>query len=354
MSAELRSNTPLPAGDSAARQREARQALAGRAAADVFYERDLVHGLMRWEAPRRPGLAYPAEEPLAHWRDRLHPDDRERVAASLDAAQAGGEPAWQAAYRCRRLDGSYIHVLDRGQLIYSAAGEPVRMVGLLIDLSDRVEAAGVDAQRVAQGRLAAARQLHSALALEVDSLELLARAADRLRREGDLETLAHVLEQLGATAAQGATALHQLAYLLRPLGGSPLGLVGNLEQRLQAVERRAGLQATLSVEGAVDLPALVEAGLFEIAEEVLNNVLRHAQAQAVAVRLSGTPDEVCLEISDDGAGFDLRAAADSGGQGLARMRARAEALHGSLVVAASPGAGSRVLVRLRPPAALGE
>jgi signal transduction histidine kinase len=351
VSAELRPNAPLPANDEAARQREARQAQAARAAADVIYERDLVRGQMRWEASRRAGLAYPAEEPLSHWRERLHPDERERVVASLDAAQASGEAAWQAAYRCRRLDGSYTHVLDRGQFIYDAPGKPVRMVGLLIDLSDRVEAAGVDAQRVAQARLAAARQLHAALAGEIDSLELLAEAGNRLRREGDLEGLAHALNQLGATAAQAATALHRLAYLLRPLGSSPLGLAGNLEQRLQAVERRAGLNATLAVEGALDLPAPIEAGLFEIAEEVLNNVLRHAQARAVAVRLSSAPGEVCLEISDDGEGFDLRAAADSGGQGLARMRARAEALHGSLVVAASPGAGARVLVRVTPPGA---
>jgi hypothetical protein len=94
------------------------------------------------------------------------------------------------------MDGSYMHVLDRGQLSYDAAGRPVAMVGLLVDVSDRMEAAAADAQRVGQGRLAAARQLHAALDLELESLELLAQAAGRLRREGKLEALAQALAQL--------------------------------------------------------------------------------------------------------------------------------------------------------------
>ena len=137
-----------------------------------------------------------------------------------------------------------------------------------------------------------------------------------------------------------------LLYELRPPMLEEEGLVGALQQRLNAVEGRTGLHVCLSVDGEIDLPAPVEEGLYRIAQEALNNALRHAAATSVAVRLKADGQGLELDVKDDGGGFDVAAAADRGGLGLASMRERAEALGGRLEIVSHPGAGTTVKVRV--------
>jgi signal transduction histidine kinase len=137
-----------------------------------------------------------------------------------------------------------------------------------------------------------------------------------------------------------------LVYQLRPLVLKREGLVGALQQRLDAVEKRAGVDARLLVEGSVELPAEVEEGLYRIAQEALNNALKHAAPTSVTVRIRTDARGVMLEVSDDGRGFDPEGVSDEGGMGLANMRERAERLGGSLVVLSAPGEGTTVRLSL--------
>ena len=100
------------------------------------------------------------------------------------------------------------------------------------------------------------------------------------------------------------------------------------------------------VDGSVALPAAVEEELYRIAQEALNNSLKHSRARAVTVRLSRSAGTVVLEIADDGMGFDLLEARRQGGLGLMSMEQRVEGLGGRLEVLSSPGEGTRVLVEV--------
>ena len=82
-----------------------------------------------------------------------------------------------------------------------------------------------------------------------------------------------------------------------------------------------------------------------MAQEALNNVLKHAHARHVAVRLDVSPERAVLEVADDGVGFEpsLR---NGGGFGLPGMRERAERLGGTLQVESAPGQGTRVRVEV--------
>jgi signal transduction histidine kinase len=88
----------------------------------------------------------------------------------------------------------------------------------------------------------------------------------------------------------------------------------------------------------------VEEGLYRIAQEALNNALKHAAATSVTVYIRTEDERVELEVVDDGQGFDPDAVGDRGGMGLASMRQRAEKLGGSLTVLSAPGEGTRVKV----------
>jgi signal transduction histidine kinase len=88
----------------------------------------------------------------------------------------------------------------------------------------------------------------------------------------------------------------------------------------------------------------VEEALYHIAQEALNNALKHAAATSVTVHVRGEGDRVELEVVDNGTGFDLNTERDRGGMGLVSMRERAEKLGGSLTVLSTPGEGTRVKV----------
>jgi signal transduction histidine kinase len=112
------------------------------------------------------------------------------------------------------------------------------------------------------------------------------------------------------------------------------------------VEKRGGIETQLIVESNCDLPVDMENGLYRIAQEVLNNSLKHAEATRVSIRLLA--DSQCMEmvIADNGKGFDQEGAKDQGGMGLGNIRERAESLGGEVSFISGPGKGTQVLIRV--------
>jgi nitrate/nitrite-specific signal transduction histidine kinase len=191
-----------------------------------------------------------------------------------------------------------------------------------------------------------ARELHDSVTQSLYSLTLLAEAGRRLAGSGDTERVKTYLARLGETAQQALKEMRLLVYELRPLVLETEGLVGALQQRLDAVEKRAGVQSRLLVEGALDLPPGLEEGLYRIAQEALNNALKHAAASAVTVHICADGEGVRLDVTDNGEGFDPAAASDRGGLGFTSMRERAERLDGILAVRSAPGEGTTVSIAI--------
>ena len=123
-------------------------------------------------------------------------------------------------------------------------------------------------------------------------------------------------------------------------------MVGALQQRLDSVEGRAGVEARLLVEEMIQLPPTVEEDLYRIAQEALNNALKHAAATSVTVRIYADQDQLVMEVIDDGKGFTPEALSDMGGMGLVSIRQRAERLGGRLKVMSAPEDGTTVQVRV--------
>ena len=158
------------------------------------------------------------------------------------------------------------------------------------------------------------------------------------------------ITRLGETAQQALKEMRLLVYELRPLALEHAGLAEALQHRLDAVEKRAGVDAQLRVDLNVDLPTEVENTLYRVAQETLNNSLKHAEATKVFLSLRSQEGEVELEISDNGRGFDVDDIQNQGGLGLVSIRERVEALGGIWYIASKPGKGTRVsvVVPLKP------
>ena len=104
------------------------------------------------------------------------------------------------------------------------------------------------------------------------------------------------------------------------------------------------MEARLISDELPHLPDEMADGLYRIAREALNNVLKHAEAGAVTVTIRSEGETVILEILDDGQGFDPEAARDGGGMGLVSMRERAEKLGSELFIDSVMNQGTKVRV----------
>jgi signal transduction histidine kinase len=194
-----------------------------------------------------------------------------------------------------------------------------------------------------------ARELHDSVTQSLYSLWLLAEGWRRLATAGRKPPGEEQLSQVSGIAQQALKEMRLLVYELRPAALEQEGLLAALHRRMDAVEKRAGVDARLVADDLVDLPGPVEEALYWIAQEALNNALKHANATSVSLRLSSQPGEVLLEVSDDGSGFDPQAASQSGGLGLASMRERAARMGGTLDVQSAPGRGTTISARLPIP-----
>jgi signal transduction histidine kinase len=191
-----------------------------------------------------------------------------------------------------------------------------------------------------------ARALHDSVTQSLYSLTLLAAGWQRLAKDGELDSIEEPLGEIGEVAQQALKEMRLLVHELRPPALEKEGLLGAIHHRLGAVEKRAGIEARLEAEDILELPSEVEAALYYIVVEALNNALKHAQATSVWVRLFNVDEKVELEIADNGQGFDLSAIGEHRGLGLVSMQERADQLGALLSIDSAPGKGTRVKVEV--------
>jgi signal transduction histidine kinase len=131
---------------------------------------------------------------------------------------------------------------------------------------------------------------------------------------------------------------------------STMGLAATIEWHVRQFQICTGIRCELTMNNAAgfELPQDYAAAIFDIYNEALSNVARHAAAMHVAIALTITPHEVSLVVADNGVGLGNEAPA-SGAGGLATIRARAQTYEGSCEVAAARNGGTRVTVRLPIP-----
>jgi PAS domain S-box-containing protein len=204
---------------------------------------------------------------------------------------------------------------------------------------------------VLEERQRLARELHDSVTQSLYSMTLLTEAGLDLLSQPDLMRLQKCLHSLQTNSVQALKEMRLLLFELRPPADEAQNLAAALENRLEAIERRAGVEAVLEVRGDARLPAAVERELYRVASEALSNSLKHANARRVWVRLQTDLSQVHLEIADDGCGFDP-ASSPPGGMGLNSMRARMSQLGGSLTLTSTLGQGTQVTLDLSLPTAL--
>jgi signal transduction histidine kinase len=194
-----------------------------------------------------------------------------------------------------------------------------------------------------------AREIHDELGQMLTNLKIeLAWLAGRLPKNRRLlrEKAAQMLGHLDALMHT----VRQIVTELRPGILDELGLVAALEWQASEFQRRTGIRCTFSAQVSTERwDNDVTTALFRIFQETLTNVLRHARATQVTVRLTEDAHRLALEVADNGRGITDAEIANTRSIGLLGMRERAALLGGEISLAGAPGRGTTVVIRLPIP-----
>jgi signal transduction histidine kinase len=204
----------------------------------------------------------------------------------------------------------------------------------------------VTKERLRQSLLAAererarwARELHDSILQGLGSRRVMLSSA---LKSGDRERLEGVVREALVEVARDIDELRALISELRPATLDHLGLVAALEDLAERVEHNAEIELKTEIEiDAGRFDSELETAVYRLAQEALNNVIKHARACRVHLQIRSGEDHLDLLVADDGRGFDL--AAEHSGFGLSGMRERIELAGGELRIESSPGGGTRVM-----------
>jgi len=228
-----------------------------------------------------------------------------------------------------------------------ASGIEREQQALVADLqraNERLEAYSRQLQDLAAGRerQRLARELHDSVTQTIFSMTLTTQSA-LLLLDRDPQQVGEQLERLNELTESTLAEMQTLISRLAPEGAGRGKFVADLKQHLEERRRLENLSVRLEAEGGQPLEAEEEVGLFRIAQEALNNIVKHAQVSEAVLRLHLT-EPLWMEIGDRGIGFDVEAARRKGTLGLESMHERAEEIGWCLEVESSPGNGTRVRV----------
>ncbi len=297
--------------------------------------------------------------------------DLAQIAAKEDTA---GDPLagrWLALTRQRYRSFLAVPLLVEGEVDHCLAlyyGEPWAYsdeeIDLAVALADQAALAIENARLYEQAQeLAAveerqrlARDLHDAVSQTLFSASLIAETLPDLRQI-DPEEAEEMLDKLRQLSRGALAEMRTLLMELRPAALTEASLKELLRQLAQAVSGREGIPVAVAVDEPCQLPPQVHIALYRVAQEALNNVVKHAEASQVEVSLHcatlapgpaplalpGSKARVELTIRDDGCGFDP-ASVSAEHLGLGIMRERAEEVGASLEVESEVGQGTKVTV----------
>jgi len=203
------------------------------------------------------------------------------------------------------------------------------------------------AERVAvlEERSRLARELHDSVTQSLYSASLYSAGARRYFEQKKYSDVDSYLTQIGDLTQQALKDMRLLVYELRSPELKQNGLIGSLQNRLDAVERRSNIEAEIRIEHDLALPESIEENLYRIAIESLNNSLKYAQATRILVELKRINNEVLFSIQDNGVGFSVEEGLRNGGVGLATMRERADRIDGTYQIFSAKDTGTKIEVK---------
>jgi PAS domain S-box-containing protein len=359
--------------DQEMRKNERRYRAVLRATNDVIWEVDTKAHHIEWNGALERQFGHRPEDVDAHpggsigwWIDNIHPDERDAAYQSYKAAGERGDETWTAEYRFRRADGTYVATFDRCVFERDRAGEVIRVIGSITDVSEQRRLLDElrDAVRVRDDFLSIAghelRTPLAALAAQLLGLrQLPLDEARRLHKVGDAERQVRRLSALVDELLDVSRIVHGKLQLQRD-EVDLAAVVREATVRLEEEFQRGGTR--LVVDAATPAPGRWDRLRLDlIVTNLLTNALRYGEKRPVHARVEADGTRARVIVVDEGMGIRaedqeriferfVRAVPTRqfGGLGVGLWLARqiAEAHGGSLRVESKPEAGSTFTLEL--------
>lgn len=352
------------------RDSESRLRLAVSASHIGLWDWDVRTNSVHYSPEWKNQLGYREDEIAARyeeWASRLHPEDKPLALARLEAHLEGRTPAYEVEFRMRHKNGSWRWVAARGEAERDAAGRITCVRGCHIDITgrkhveDELRAQGqrlqvlsrrlVEVEESERGKIH--QELHDRIGPNLSALSVTLSLFRNILAKDAHAAIQVRLEDAQKLVEETTAQLRDIMAELRPPALDDYGLVGALRAHAAVVGGRTALAVRVRADAAEPRLAIgTETALFRIAQEALNNVVKHARARNADIRVEVNLRRLRITVSDDGAGFDP-AQRDplAGGWGLRIMRERAEAIGAHLAIHSSPGRGTRVIAEVPQDAA---
>jgi PAS domain S-box-containing protein len=364
----------------AARQSVERFELVARATNDAVWDWDLRTDAIWWNDGFQTLFGYEREEiggDITSWISRIHPVDLASVQQSIDAVIDGGGTSWSSEYRFRRRDGTYAIVFDRGYVLRDPDGNPMRMIGAMLDITERKR---LEEQLRQSQKMDAIGQLSGGIAHDFNNLLTVIQCNAMLLIEDDVsqERRAYA-EDITQAAERAASLTRQLLMLSRRQVMQPTALDLNdvVRNLMRMLRRIVGEDIHVYAGYAIEMPLL--RGDVGMLEQVLLNLVvnaRDAMPRGGHLTICTSVKEVdeaeatrrpeispgryaCLEVRDTGAGVDAevlphvfepffttKPVGKGTGLGLATVYGIVQQHDGWIDVTTEPGAGTTFSIYL--------
>src|SRR5215469_6109766 len=336
--------------EEALRSSEERLRLAQQAARIGTFEWNIRTGTNTWTSELESMHGLPPGGfggTQSMWKSFVHPEDRARVNDLVNQSLTTGVPA-QAEWRVVWPDGSVHWVAGRWRVLMNEAGEPLRMVGVNIDVTDRkrteealseVNRKLIEAQEDERNRIG--RELHDDIN---QRLAMLAVELERLQQEPS--AVEDRVQGLRRELADISSDVQALSHDLHSSKLEYLGVVAGLKSWCQEFAERQNASIHFKSDVESDLPFDVGRTLLRILQEAVRNTIEHSGVKHVEVQLLQKFSEIQLIVSDSGRGFDVEDAMKGKGLGLTSMRERARLMNGTTTIESKPMSGTTICVRV--------
>lgn len=326
----------------------------------IVYDQDLRTGTIAWSGSVTRALGFELHEMnggIDQWLSRVHASDRTATVAHLEEAKLKLK-SFEVEYRFLAKSGDYHWMLDRGFFVVDDQGRPAHMLGILQEISERkrneedlrnsreqLRALAAHLQSIREEeRTMIAREIHDELGQSLTGMKM---DAAWLMKHLSAEQQMERQKAVGMISLIDSTiqTVRRIASELRPGVLDNLGLIAAIEWQAQEFQARTGIRCDVASNiESLPLEKLYSTALFRIFQETLTNIVRHANATLVRVRINAEKDMITLIVEDNGRGIEPDEISNSRSLGLLGIRERALLLGGTMHISGITGVGTTVMI----------
>lgn len=321
-----------------------------KATRDAVWDWNLLTDQVWWNESFYQLIGHDPHKPppeAREWTKRIHPDDVAQVMERLKKVKQNAINSWEEEFRFRMADGTYGTLLDRAYIMRNDAGQPVRAIGALVDITEQKRLA----QEVLAAKIEQQKEINRAI-LQTQEMErnrlgrelhdninqILASVSLKLEYfleepNNNLDIVANCYESL-LKAIQEARNLSHKMVLPR---FSEKRLHDELQRLIENYHYKQFVQLELSHMEEVYIVPSIKETVYRVVQEQLSNIYKHARADQIAINIQNDNKLLELEVADNGIGFDLKQ--KSKGIGISNIFNRVESVNGTVNINSAPGKG---------------